>query len=202
MSFGTTRLRNCYLNGTTEFYGYLGSAAGNSGDLCIISEEHDQTDGAFKWAGSGGYGVMPDTTSPTPITREGRQVYRMVCEDGTYRNFVLWQMTVEAGDTLNVDVWCRGDTALDGDPIAYLLRAASALPWLDTGVTPLDSATFSTYDAAFHQDTLTWANTDAGPAEVVLVLSALDAADVCYWDWDVQSGGTVGAPFGPDGGVQ
>lgn len=186
-SFGVVRLRNCYLNGTNEFSGYTGSGSGNYADLCVISERHDNTDGSFKWAGAGGYGVKPDTTSPTPITREGRQVYRMVLEDGTYRNFVLWSMTVEAGATLNVDVWCRGDTALSGDPIAYLLRPASALPWLDTGVTPLDSATFSTYDAEFHKDTLTWQNTDAGPAEVVLVLSALDAGDVCWWDWDLPA---------------
>ena len=86
-------------------------------------------------------------------------------------------------------------------PAAGLPVAATMVRQIGGQMAP-ETATFSTYDAAFHQDTLTWANTDAGPAEVVLVLSALDAADVCYWDWDVQSGGTVGAPFGPDGGVQ
>jgi len=198
MCFGVVRLRNCYLNGSTEFSGYLGTGSGNSADLCIISEKHDQTDGAFKWAGAGGYGVKPDTSSPTPVTREGRQVYRMVCEVASYRNFVVWPLTVEAGDTVNVDVWCRSDAEMDGDPIAYLLRAESALPWIDTGVTPLDSATFGTHDAAFHQDTLSWTNTDADAAAVVLVLSGLDETEAFWWDWDIQSaaGGGVAFPLG------
>jgi len=195
MSFGVVRLRNCYLNGSTEFSGYLGTGSGNTPDLCILSEYHDQTD-ATKWAGGGGYGVRPDTTSPTPVTREGRNVYRFVCETASYRNFVAWPITVEPGETLDVDVWCRADAAMDGDPIAYLLRAASALPWVDTGVTPLDSATFSTYDGAFHSDVLSWENTDSDAAQVVLMLTALGDADVCWYDWDIQraAGGATGFP--------
>ena len=193
---GLIQLRNCVLGGATECQNYVNG--NNAPDWCLMSRDHDGVAGALRSYSAGGTAYRQST-----VQRAGRDTIQFIAESPVFTNRMTWERTVEAGETLTIDVWCSALDEWDGAPTAYLVHSTQE-PIVDDECTPLavdvvDEFYSGSGERTWHHGQLSWANTGTDAVQVLLILAGRDASATCYWDWDIQTasgGGGVAFPLG------
>jgi len=193
---GLIQLRNCVLGGATECQNYVNG--NNAPDWCLMSRDHDGVAGALRSYSAGGTAYRQST-----VQRAGRDTIQFIAESPVFTNRMTWERTVEAGETLTIDVWCSALDEWAGPPTAYLVHSTQE-PIVDDDCTPLAvdvvDEFYSGYgERTWHHGQLVWTNTGTDAAQVLLILAGRDASATCYWDWDIQTasgGGGVAFPLG------
>lgn len=173
-SGGIFKAYNTTFGSTIEFYGY-NSAQRNSSLEYSESYNHDNISGAFRAWTRGG--ITSSTTSNPPTGRV--RCYNHVCESATYPCWHQREILVEAGRTLRVRVWLKGDVGVE-------IKSQLVLPTADpliTGTGTGEWQQIGTSDTAWHEYVTSWTNSATYPVTIYLRFLATAASGNGYSDF-------------------